>query len=610
MRLTKTWLSYIVWGIFSIVFFADIGIAAIEIYQNNGTQEFLIPVVTMYACAIVGIVLCIVLYKLYEKFILPNMDGEMPVLQGALEIFAFVLFLFVAISVRIIAIISAAKEPAGITDFYEYAISTSGGELSNIYSNGVYIYCGLLKFILSFLGHIPSAAMAVQAGIQIITIVVMYLAVKKAVGRLPAWICSALLAFLPGSFFGVRVCTPDALYTLFFSLFLLALVYLCEANREEKIRLTVQSGFYVAIGVFVAFLSYYDIVGLIAVIITIVALAQFRNEDAWMSIQRPWLQILLFLLSFIFSLILMLWFLPCNGLEVGPEAVLGYFKCFVPDAGFNLMILPPHKGQWDSLVLFIMSGIWFVGFLRSKRDKAFPYALMIVVMTICSFFGIGTYEYTGLVSFAWIMLATIGITSLRVFCKNAKEDVVPERGKKQKEVVKAENERNITNTFVEKGVRSDKMAKKTENTEIVLKPVKIILSEDTPDEELVIEQTLRRNVPRRSELPMDKNMDTDDVSKAENSSVRAVVKEEVKQPDNTEEKKIEVVRVIESQPQSVIEETVDKKVQPERKTKLIRNPLPGPKPHVPKELNYDYEPKDSEMEFDLDDLVGKDYYDL
>jgi len=43
---------------------------------------------------------------------------------------------------------------------------------------------------------------------------------------------------------------------------------------------------------------------------------------------------------------------------------------------------------------------------------------------------------------------------------------------------------------------------------------------------------------------------------------------------------------------------------------MIRNPLPGPKPHVPKELNYDYIPKASEMKFDIDDLKGRDYFDI
>ena len=43
---------------------------------------------------------------------------------------------------------------------------------------------------------------------------------------------------------------------------------------------------------------------------------------------------------------------------------------------------------------------------------------------------------------------------------------------------------------------------------------------------------------------------------------------------------------------------------------FIKNPLPGPKPHVARELTYDYEFKDDDLEFDITDMKGKDYYDI
>ena len=50
---------------------------------------------------------------------------------------------------------------------------------------------------------------------------------------------------------------------------------------------------------------------------------------------------------------------------------------------------------------------------------------------------------------------------------------------------------------------------------------------------------------------------------------------------------------------------------PEKKnTGMIKNPLPGPKPHIAKELTYDYIPKPDELDFDITDLKGKDYYDI
>ena len=44
--------------------------------------------------------------------------------------------------------------------------------------------------------------------------------------------------------------------------------------------------------------------------------------------------------------------------------------------------------------------------------------------------------------------------------------------------------------------------------------------------------------------------------------------------------------------------------------KLIKNPVPGPKEHVAKELAFDYDPRDDELDFDLKDLDGKDFYDI
>jgi len=47
-----------------------------------------------------------------------------------------------------------------------------------------------------------------------------------------------------------------------------------------------------------------------------------------------------------------------------------------------------------------------------------------------------------------------------------------------------------------------------------------------------------------------------------------------------------------------------------KNTSMIKNPLPLPKPHVTRELSYDYDLSDDQLEFDINDLKGKDYYDI
>ncbi len=462
MKLTKTWLSYIIWGIFSIIFFTNIGIAAIEIGIQNETTDFFIPIIILYGGTIVGILAFIGVYKLIEKYVLPKMksDGEAFVLKGPGEWLAFAMLIFVAIAVRAIAIISAGGQLVGATEFYEYSIGATDATVFAIHNNATYVYCGFLGFLLSFLGHFPTAAMSVQAGIQIITVVATYFAVKKALGRVPAWIATILIAFLPGSFFAVRMCTPDSFLTMLFALYMLALVYLGQANREQKIRLGAHGIFYVLIGLFAGVLTYLDWTGLLAFVIGIVALIQYKNEDAWLKIQKPFLQVLWFSIAFVLATVLLLWFLSTGSMESGPAAVVGYASSLLPSGGLNLMILSPHKGQWDTLALFIFAGLWFFGFLRSKQDKAFPYTFVIVFLTIASFVGIGAYDYAWLASYLWIMLATIGLTSINDFRKNERDVAVAERTKETSAKRKAERERKRAEAAGEKSIRLDDIHEK------------------------------------------------------------------------------------------------------------------------------------------------------
>lgn len=454
MKLTKTWFSYIIWGLFSVIFFADIGISAIEIYQKKETVDFLIPVVCMYAYAFVGILLLIGIYKLFEKFILSRLVVEEGTgMKAWQEGFLFALILIVAIAIRAIAVIASGGELIGTTAFFDYAISSDGKAVLDTYNNGAFIFGGILKFLLGFLGHKAMAAMAVQATIQSITLIVLYFAVKKGLGRIPAFIAFGMASFLPGSFMGVKTCTPDALYVLLFVIYMLFLILLCDANRAQKIHMGGQGAFYIMLGLFSAFLAYYDVIGFVCILITIVAFAQSKNEDAWMTIQKPWLQILLYLIAFIPAFLFSLWFVPANGLEAGPAGIVCYFTDLIHNFGLDLMILSPHKGYWDTLALYIMSGLWFIGFLRDKNDKAFPFALTVVMTTLITFLGVEAYEYGNLVSLAWILLATIGITSMSAFRKTAKDEENAAKTKQAVKEKKAEKERKRSEAAGEKSIR-------------------------------------------------------------------------------------------------------------------------------------------------------------
>lgn len=50
--------------------------------------------------------------------------------------------------------------------------------------------------------------------------------------------------------------------------------------------------------------------------------------------------------------------------------------------------------------------------------------------------------------------------------------------------------------------------------------------------------------------------------------------------------------------------------EPEKKpVRYIENPLPGPKPHVKKQMGYDYEIPQDKMHFDIEN-PSRNYYDV
>ena len=91
---------------------------------------------------------------------------------------------------------------------------------------------------------------------------------------------------------------------------------------------------------------------------------------------------------------------------------------------------------------------------------------------------------------------------------------------------------------------------------------------------------------------------------AENAEEPVIEKGAFKRPSATEEIKAENIRVEESQAQETNDIPVAKPI------KYIENPLPLPKKHVKKEMNYAFEPTPDQMHYDLNNYRLDDDYDL
>ena len=85
---------------------------------------------------------------------------------------------------------------------------------------------------------------------------------------------------------------------------------------------------------------------------------------------------------------------------------------------------------------------------------------------------------------------------------------------------------------------------------------------------------------------------------------------EEKTPEETTAPSEETKEAAKTETVQTAEESKEKSSETASAPAQFNNPVPGPKPHVPRELAYDYDPKEEEMDFDITDLDGKDFYDV
>jgi uncharacterized membrane protein YphA (DoxX/SURF4 family) len=108
--------------------------------------------------------------------------------------------------------------------YYDMAVVRAGGQLTSLTHGAGYLYVCLVSAVCSFLGNKLISAMYLQLVIQLVSIVIAYLAVRKAAGRLPACIVMLYLSFSNTYISEIGKISPDSLVFLLYLLGVLIMV--------------------------------------------------------------------------------------------------------------------------------------------------------------------------------------------------------------------------------------------------------------------------------------------------------------------------------------------------------------------------------------------------
>ena len=300
----------------------------------------------------------------------------------------------------------------GTTAYFDYAQGTVTS--LGTANNGAYLFVGILMRLFGLVNDDVICVYVLQAVLALGTILFTFFTLRKISGKVPAWIYILLAAFLPGSLELFMYCTPGLMLAFLFSGFFFGITHLIKAYQEDKITDSKIYVYFLLAGALAGFISYFDPIGLLLIPVTAYAIFAFRkvfyDDRKPEKHENTKLHITYFVGGAVGFLVFSLFAFPA-GIGAGISGIARYFTLFVPK-GLNLTILTPHYGNYDSLALYILAGLWFLAFLKAIRDRVFPMTVITIFMVLFCLFSFDHLDYSALVSTCFMIFACYGVWSL------------------------------------------------------------------------------------------------------------------------------------------------------------------------------------------------------
>ena len=252
MTCKKTWISYILWALYTCaagVILADYAILFWQKYVNAfidyGTIVFVFLVFAVEAGCYFLIRKALSKYHRQES---AKKDGRISSKAACFVEGLIVLSVFLAgLLYRICLYLQSTPDMLAMTQYYHAATLKAGAGVEPIVHGASYLYTLCLSFVLSFLGNKAVAAVYLQIFLQMLTILLAFFAVRKIAGSIPACTAMLMLAFSSVYTGQIFILTPES---FFFLLYLTGLFIV-----GSYLKMYCSGNFTVATGIAGAFLS-------------------------------------------------------------------------------------------------------------------------------------------------------------------------------------------------------------------------------------------------------------------------------------------------------------------------------------------------------------------
>lgn len=561
MSYKKNAVSYGIWALYLTV----VGVVLSFLGMAVGGQSSGIPYMALILLALAFGTLALVYFlakKIIDSVKVKKMAaGKAVLVEGILV----AVLLLAGIALRILLIGGAGEEAA----YYEVAKVTESGMQAQLVQGSIYYYLCLLNGLFRLVGNKWMAGIVLQIVLQMLGIGISYFAVRRLSGRGPALVVLVFLTIAPGSVRDGITYSPKMLYFCMYALILLIIAgYMYRTTRSGGRVLTWILA--VLCGALVAFAGYTDIVGF-TLAIPLFGLPTLKREERgtvlWVA------QLFLFLIALAGSFCLLTW---VDGAVSGSDfrRVLGAWgeTYRLKGADYNFIF---REAGYETILMLVLIALGIFTFMRRKNEEMFsPWVMMLMSVALMRVLGIVTPNMNGSYQMYFAMAGLAGVSLSELFVQGGGVADVPEM------VVEDLDEEP-----------AEPIVSRPSQQPVRVWPPEPAVSAGAVEATAVAAETekdrrIEKNVRRRSVKKQRRQAETD-----------VPVWESLPQESAAESKAPEVR-----------EDMAEKKQEDgQKQVQFIENPLPLPKKHVKKVMDYPIQPDASMMHYDVEVDPGDNF---
>lgn len=582
MSFKKNVVSYGIWALYLMV----VGIVLSFMGMVLGNQNSQIPYLAL-GLLVLSFGLLFLVYFLAKKIIdsvqVKKMSrGRAALIEGVLV----ALSLVAGIVLRVVMIGEAGEEAA----YYEVAKVTENQTQLQLVQGSVYYYLFLLNGLFRLVGNKWMAGIVLQIVLQLVGILLAYFAVRRLSGRGSAIISLLFLTLAPDSIREGMTYSPKMLYFCLYAVILLIIAeYLWLSTRPGGKVLTWMLA--VLCGGLVAFAGYTDIVGF-TLAAPLCGLLGLKREQSGML---RWVAQFLLSMSVMAGVFCLLVNLDASMSGSNFERVLTawYTTYGIKGADYDFFF---RESGVETILLMIFMGLGIFSFMRRKNEEVFsPWVVTVIAIVVMRILEIVTPNMNGSYQMFFAMTALAGVALSELFVRDggrAAENVdIPEAVVEDLDPVKA--------TAPAEKEKPEEVAASTEERRLMGRTASVKEKKkrrrrwgDAPVWETLPKESFEGQPVNTEDSPAEAGVAS---TKNQTGTVKS------QQPPGQEEEAKMQKQSMQSQPP--VQEEQQKQVQ------FIENPMPLPKKHVKKVMEYPFIPDASQMHYDIE-VDPNDNYDF